>query len=1119
MPHLLTLTPSDNETRVSLHTGGAVNCSNVVPNADTQDLITRADALLARNNQELPTANDLLSLGEDLADALLGALTQDLLALRGTLWIVSTDPDLLNLPFELIPRADGAFLIEGGHLLLRRATDAAAAIAAVPPVTRPGPLRVLFMACAPAGSDQLSFEMEQEAIERLCIQVGPDVHLDTEFSGTLAGLTKKIQTFRPHLVHLSGHASMGSNGIGCFLFEDEFGNPDPVPASKIATEALTHSGVGMVFFSGCETARSGIAGVCQAVVDSGHVSLALGWGESVADDLATRFGIALLTSLGAGEKVDVAIDRARTAVLTHSVIRDEHGAEYLRPDFALPRLYASGPVDRIHDPSAPEDKPKSTPFVRRPMEDGITSLVAGFIGRRRILQRTFPVLRDGVGGHRALLLTGIGGAGKSSLASHIIDEFRTNPAWHIIALKLQESETPTAFGTRIARTVREAAQLIPGFNPLLIHQLGEDRNEPDATEDLCRRLRFVVQALNDHPILLYLDNLESLMPLPPAEPVWSDPAFHQFFNTLVTRLTGKGRAILTCRYIPASLAPERAPHLLHESMPDFTLAEFKRYLFYDEALRLRMLTGELPDDLITEFHAKFGATPGFLNQIIAVLQGQSEAAIRGSLAKIGNDAFANATDDTSDEILGKQQQYFADIFLSGLYTALTPAHRAALSRFAVSDLALPLDGVAAIAAVSETDAGAALAAWLRLGLVQCFTDRDGPPLYAVYPLQRAFLTADDRLPAVSRMESHRALATWLRACSEADREDDLDMHFMDVFCVCLYHARAAVSHDLAAWSAKMIAIQLMEKSEFQFIRRLGEDMMRDSRHPDILKFTADALESLGKWSQARELLEEAVSGFQAVGNRATEASAWHQLASIDIKEGNYSSARERFSKSIEIKRAIGDRAGEAATWHGLGTIDLEEGNFAAAREKFSKSLETRQGNPAGEAATWHQLATIDIHEGDYPAARKKLRRSLEIKQLIGNRAGAAATWHALGTLSFNEEDYGAARRSYATALEIEQNLGIRAGEGATWAGLALTSSRLAGPAMHSLHLAIVAWNILKDIGSVDQKPAFKNLTDMASDLSLSPNQLATEIQAALASYQADRGAALLAAAFPDAGAD
>ncbi|MEJ7640080.1 MAG: hypothetical protein WKF75_19470, partial [Singulisphaera sp.] len=116
--------------------------------------------------------------------------------------------------------------------------------------------------------------------------------------------------------------------------------------------------------------------------------------------------------------------------------------------------------------------------------------------------------------------------------------------------------------------------------------------------------------------------------------------------------------------------------------------------------------------------------------------------------------------------------------------------------------------------------------------------------------------------------------------------------------------------------------------------------------------------------------------------------------------GEWKSARGLLERAL--KSLTDDRAGEAATWHDLASIDLKEGHYPAAREKIARGLATRQaiGDRAGEAATWHDLASIDVDEGHYPAAREKVARSLAIMQAIGDRAGEAATFFQFGVLAF-----------------------------------------------------------------------------------------------------------------------
>jgi hypothetical protein len=69
---------------------------------------------------------------------------------------------------------------------------------------------------------------------------------------------------------------------------------------------------------------------------------------------------------------------------------------------------------------------------------------------------------------------------------------------------------------------------------------------------------------------------------------------------------------------------------------------------------------------------------------------------------------------------------------------------------------------------------------------------------------------------------------------------------------------------------------------------------------------------------------------QAIGDRAGEAAAWHNLASIDLNEGNYAAAREKFGTALAMFQAIGDLAGEASTYNQVGILALKVGNGAVA---------------------------------------------------------------------------------------------------------------------------------------------------------------------------------------------
>ena len=409
----------------------------------------------------------------------------------------------------------------------------------------------------------LDYEKEEETILRIADRLGGKVHLDIAESGTFDELGDLVSSLKPHVVHLSGHGVM-QDGVGHFAFEDERGREDAHDGREMAERLFAGSGVHLVFVSGCQSAQAGAAGLCQRLTVVGHVPLALGWGASIADDRATDFARSLYHDLASGQPMDRAVAAARRDLLEKGRVRIG-GTELLDASFALPQLYAAEAADELVDEHRPPVRPERPGIRYELLGDNIRGLREGFVGRRRVLQRTRPALQAGE--KTVLLLTGIGGAGKSTLATRLANRCKQD-GWRMVAVQARREEAPQ-FCLRLTGELATACQ-----------RLGREADERllrDGERPMADRLRLAVEILNEARILLVLDNLEALMPLPPAPPRWEDPDFASFFRELTSRLTGLGRAILTCRYLPEGFDAEQ-PNLAHEHLPDFTEADFFKYL-------------------------------------------------------------------------------------------------------------------------------------------------------------------------------------------------------------------------------------------------------------------------------------------------------------------------------------------------------------------------------------------------------------------------------------------------------------------------------------------------------------------------------------------------------------
>jgi hypothetical protein len=371
----------------------------------------------------------------------------------GTILRITVGERLRHLPWELLC-TDGSFLTVSGHapLLPVRAVGTNAALQTpVAPGNRP--LRVLFMATSPEGVEPvLSYEAEEAAILAATSRTGTD--LVVEESGTLEGLRFLSRDYGPgyfDILHLSGHATI-NNGQPAFVVENEFGGLAYATADQIA-QAMAGHWPRLVFVSGCLTGnapdRGTFPSMSESLVRAGAPAV-LGWALPVGDVSATEFAAQLYQTLAAGEPLDRAIIEARQHLYTNK-----------RGNWHLLRVYA----DR--SPFAPMVTPLHTKgrarlqvraadqeFLDPQTQLSRVASRAAFVGRRRVIQRCLRTLKQphgSPGAAQALVLHGMGGLGKSSLASRLLERTPTHQrvVWYgrVDLTKFRDLTTKVLFPT------------------------------------------------------------------------------------------------------------------------------------------------------------------------------------------------------------------------------------------------------------------------------------------------------------------------------------------------------------------------------------------------------------------------------------------------------------------------------------------------------------------------------------------------------------------------------------------------------------------------------------------------------------------------------------------------
>jgi TIR domain/CHAT domain/AAA ATPase domain len=523
------------------------------------ELAVRAPAP-AGVGREPEVQQHLLAVGRTLTDTFLdgpagAALAEAIHAAdRGSarleLALEVEDEGLADLPWETLrlPGQNGMPLVLHPRVALYRSISG---LGPTPAVAIPGPLRVLVAIGSPdqGGGELLDTEAELarilDAVDPARRQEGKAyVHILNR--GTVDAIRGALQAQRFHVLHISCHAQPGA-----LVLEDDEGNPDLVDAERFAADVLVPGrGVSMVVLSGCSTAladrqakeadpagdgqghadqapptdqdesrrpghgpeapskegEAALAGLARQLLGRG-VPTVLAMTAPVTDLYATWLGEQLYRELATQQRPDplAALSEARRRIeaerrrLLAQPNQPASARQALLVEWATPALFLRGPNLALYDPTEPFET------LREPAQPHLPGVVVrgvgDFVGRRREQRQMLRAMR---GRRPGLVVHGIGGVGKSTLAAQLVADLGdeaglvVSVAGQTTTDEVLDTIGQVLFADCIARGLEEQ-------HPLrgLARQLRDAHTPwPDRLDLLARQL------LRQEPLLVLVDNFE-----------------------------------------------------------------------------------------------------------------------------------------------------------------------------------------------------------------------------------------------------------------------------------------------------------------------------------------------------------------------------------------------------------------------------------------------------------------------------------------------------------------------------------------------------------------------------------------------------------------------------------
>lgn len=863
----------------------------------------------------------------------------------------------------------------------------------------PSPLRMLALVSSPPDlPDQmrLNVEAEQEIIlEAINAPAGQGkLHIDIEDEAKLAILESSLEAGY-HILHFTGHGIAPDNGGG-LLLEDPDGKAQVYGAAEILrTLEKGLDTLRLAVISGCNTAQTktqnadGFRDLARTLAAK-KVPAVLAMQFKISDTGGLKLAEVLYPKLVAGQPLEVAVNAARRALW----LSDD---PVLQGDaLALVLIVADGNCLQTKAADAPTLKHEVT--IDTKFQLGVLpQLGFGFYGRRKEYRQLRDALR--VNNHRAAIIHGIGGIGKTSLSAHAADR---------LYKRRQRFNGVYAFdcsGGTLAPE-RMLLDLHRYFTRQGVNELGEFLHQSLEPETLAG---FVAQVLMQWPLLLIFDNFETQLERVNDGFRIADEQARRFLAALVKTTSQGTKFLFTSRFVFD--LDERLGNVANIPLGDLSRPEA-----FSVMLKLPRLAKAGYAEKGTIYDT-FGGHPFALVALDKYCQTSSvEKALQNAKA-----------------VHTKLREHLA---LELNYGRLTEPARELLNRLAAFRVAVPMEAAEWIAkgtAIVVDQCVRELIEWRLLTVT--FID-EGLNTLEVHSLIRDLCR--DKQPGVWNDRLREAAGFYSKFSTCAEQSDKIIWDEMNAVELLV----EAESFDeacklLLSNSEYLIRSGFGHYLEDQY-RRIKERVSRENlaaishNWGAILQHRGENEAAYQYLLQSKTIKEELnFPTEERLGKRIEYGHTLHHLGMFHQQRGDYKVATEFFKQAFELSSNANNLVGAAKSLFALGQIAQIRSNYELALDMYEKiRLYAIELEDQGvEANAIYQIGTAYQEKEQFDEALKQYHLALEIYKELGDFSNTSLTLGQIGSLHLQRDELEQAVNIFQSRLKVEEDQNNRHGIG------------------------------------------------------------------------------------------
>ncbi len=316
------------------------------------------------------------------------------------------------------------------------------------------------------------------------------------------------------------------------------------------------------------------------------------------------------------------------------------------------------------------------------------------------------------------------------------------------------------------------------------------------------------------------------------------------------------------------------------------------------------------------------------------------------------------------------------------------------------------------------------------------TDHKGK--YWLHPLIRKFSYDDLK----NKIEIHKLACSYyliLPLPEKRSKKDDVQSLIEAQYHACMakeYDQAASIIfdknlyEDLDRWGEYRTLIELYSGV---LPKDIDESLLSDKQtHSNVIGNLGSAYSALGQVEKAIKYYEKALGIAQEIGDRRNEGTWLRNLGLAYTDLGQVENAIEYYEKALGIAQEIRDRRGEG---NSLGNLGLAYTDLGQVEKALGIAQEIRDKRGEGNALENLGLAYTDL--GQVEKAIEYYEKALSIAQEIRDRRGERNALGNLGSAYYGLGQVEKAIQYYEKALDISQQIGDRRGEGNALGNLGL----------------------------------------------------------------------------------